>query len=187
MAIRTATVHDAEAIRRIYNDAVTSSTFVLEVKQRSIAEQRAWLDARTGVHLALVAVDDDEPSLPVLGFGSLSPYKDKACYRTTVEHSVYVDESRRRQGAGRALLAALIEQAADHGFHSMIGRITADNAPSIALHEELGFEQIGREREVGRKFNTWIDVIPMQRLLFEALPRIGSTEAVVRSPSGSVT
>lgn len=177
MSIRTATVNDAEAIRRIYNDAVTSSTFVLEVKQRSIAEQRAWLDARTGVHVALVAVDDADAVAPVVGFGSLSPYKDKACYRTTVEHSVYVDEGQRRQGAGRSLLAALIDHAASHGFHSMIGRVTADNLASIALHEQLGFEQIGREREVGRKFNSWIDVIPMQRLLFEASPRTVSTEA----------
>jgi len=177
MEIRTATSHDSEAIRRIYNDAVTLSTFVLEVKQRSIAEQRAWLDARTGVHVALVAVDDVDAASPVVGFGSLSPYKDKACYRTTVEHSVYVDESQRRQGAGRALLAALIEHAESHGFHSMIGRVTAENLPSIALHEELGFEQIGREREVGRKFNTWIDVIPMQLILSAPSSQSVSTQA----------
>jgi len=181
MDIRTATIHDAEAIRRIYNDAVTNSTAVLEVKQRSIAEQRAWLDARTGVHVALVAVDELDASAPVLGFGSLSPYKAKACYRTTVEHSVYVDEGKRRQGAGRALLAALIEHAESHGFHSMIGRVTAENAASIALHEQLGFEQIGREREVGRKFNSWIDVIPMQLLLS------APSSQIVSNPKGCPT
>jgi len=132
MRIRTATSLDAEPIRRIYNDAVTSSTVVLEVKQRSIAEQRAWLDARTGVHVALVAIDDTDAASPIVGFGSLSPYKDKASYRTTVEHSVYVDEHQRRQGAGGALLAALIEHAESHGFHSMIGRVTAANAKSAA-------------------------------------------------------
>lgn len=161
MHIRTATVADAEAIRLIYNHEVTTGTGVLESKPRSIAEQREWLDERSGVHVVLVAVVGDS----VAGFGSLSPYRDKASYRPTVEHSVYVDADHRRSGVGRALLAALIEQARDHGFHSMIGRVTSTNSASIAMHEELGFEQIGREREVGRKFNAWIDVIPMQLLL----------------------
>jgi len=161
MDIRHATVEDAEAIRQIYNEEVMSGTGVLESKPRSVAEQRAWMSERSGVHVVLVAVDGPT----VIGFGSMSPYRNKTSYRTTVEHSVYVAADRRRSGAGRLLLSELIEQARNHGFHAMIGRVTADNGSSLVLHEQLGFERIGLEREVGRKFNAWVDVVPMQILL----------------------
>ena len=69
-------------------------------------------------------------------------------------------------GAGKALLDELVDLATAHGFHSMIARIADHNAASIALHRSLGFEEVGTEREVGRKFRRWIDVLVMQRLLY---------------------
>ena len=71
----------------------------------------------------------------------------------------------RGQGVGRLLLSDLVGLARHHGFHSVIGRIVGDHAASIALHTACGFEQVGREREVGRKFNRWLDVVLMQRML----------------------
>jgi RimJ/RimL family protein N-acetyltransferase len=62
-------------------------------------------------------------------------------------------------------LGALVDLAVDHGFHSVIGRIVGDHEASIALHARCGFEEVGREREVGRKFGRWLDVVLMQRML----------------------
>ena len=114
-----------------------------------------------GAHPAVVAVDADE----VIGFGSLSPYKDRAAYSTTVEDSVYVRRDRRRQGVGRLILDELLKLATTHGFHAVIARIVGDHDASIVLHERCGFTLVGVENEVGRKFGRWLDVVELQCLL----------------------
>jgi phosphinothricin acetyltransferase len=158
--IRHARTDDAAAIAEIYNHSVTTSTDVFDLVPRTVAEQEEWLSARSGVHAVLVADDGG-----VAGFASLSPYKSRPAYRTTVECSVYVRHDRQRLGIGRLLLGRLLDLAVDHGFHAVIARIASENEASIALHAALGFETIGVEREVGRKFNRWLDVTCMERLL----------------------
>ena len=101
----------------------------------------------------------------VIGFASLSPYKERAAYRTTVEDSVYVDRRRRAGGVGKALLEELVATATAHGFHAMIARVVGGHDASIALHRSGGFEVVGTEREVGRKFGRWLDVVVMERML----------------------
>ena len=151
---------DAEAIRAIYNPQVESSTVTFDLVPRSLADQRAWIEARTGAHAALVAELDGA----VVGFGSLSPYRDRPAYSTTVEDSVYVDADRQGEGVGRALLDALLETARDHGFHTVMARVVGGHEASIALHRGAGFEVIGTEREVGRKLGRWLDVVLLQLL-----------------------
>jgi L-amino acid N-acyltransferase YncA len=158
--IRTARLTDAEAIRGIYNSAIgTIATFDLE--PRSLEEQQQWLSLRSGAHVVLVADNNGT----VAGFASLSPYRDRPAYRTTVENSVYVGQTHQGKGVGKQLMTELIATARDHGFHSMIARIVSSNASSIALHRGLGFEIVGVEKEVGRKFGKWLDVVVMQRML----------------------
>lgn len=161
MEIRLAHLDDAEAIRQIYNREVRESTVVFDLVERTLAQQQAWQSERSGAHLVVVAVDRDQ----VLGFGSLSPYRDRPAYRTTVEDSVYVHRDQQGKGVGHAVLSELVDIATARGFHTVIGRIVGHNEPSIALHRRMGFEQVGVEREVGRKFNQWLDVVVMQRLL----------------------
>jgi phosphinothricin acetyltransferase len=103
-----------------------------------------------------------------VGFGSLSAYRDRPAYRTTVEDSVYVHPDHQGRGVGRAVLGELVEVANARGFHTVIARIVGHNEASIAVHERLGFEPVGVEREVGRKFHQWLDVVVMQRLLGDA-------------------
>jgi phosphinothricin acetyltransferase len=100
-----------------------------------------------------------------VGFGSLSSYRDRPAYSTTVEDSVYVRRDRQGQGVGRVLLEELVRLASGHGFHAVIARIVGGHEASIALHRACGFEPVGIEREVGRKFGRWLDVAVMQRLL----------------------
>jgi L-amino acid N-acyltransferase len=153
---------DAAEIRAIYNAEVAESTVTFDMVPRTLDDQVAWLDEHAGGHPAVVAVDPDGA---VIGFGSLSPYKDRPAYAPTVEDSVYVHRDHRGLGLGRALLEELVRLGRDHGFHSLIARIVGGHDTSIALHESCGFELVGVEREVGRKFNTWLDVVELQRLL----------------------
>jgi phosphinothricin acetyltransferase len=163
--IRTAVVDDAEAIRSIYNHEVTTTTITFDLVPRSLAEQQRWLQARSGAFAAIVAVDESLPEAMIAGFASLSPYKDRAAYSTTVEDSVYVDRRAAGRGVGTLLLTRLLEVARASGFHTVIARIEASGAASRALHAKCGFELVGIERQVGRKFNRWLDVAVMQRLL----------------------
>lgn len=161
MQTRLATLADAEAIREIYTLEVTTSTVTFDLVPRTLAEQEEWLAKRSGAHAVLVAEEAGE----VLGFASLSPYRDRAAYATTVEDSVYVARAHQGRGVGRLLLGDLVAVARQHGFHSMIARIVGGHEASIGLHASVGFEVVGIEREVGRKFGQWLDVVVMQRML----------------------
>ena len=162
MHYRLATPEDAEAIRTIYNREVLESTVTFDLVARTLDEQLAWLDEHSGAWPAVVAVDGTGT---VGGFGSLSPYRPRPAYRTTVEDSVYVDDRVRGQGVGKGILEELVRLAGAHGFHAIIGRIVGGHDASIGLHRACGFEIIGVEKEVGRKFGHWLDVVLMQRLL----------------------
>jgi phosphinothricin acetyltransferase len=173
MLIRLAAPGDAEAIRAIYNVEVLESTNTFDMVPRTRAEQKAWLRQHSGVHPAVVAVE--EPATAeghvgadgqiVLGFGSLSSFRDRSGYAATAENSVYVDRAHRGKGVGRALLAELLTLASAHGFHSVIARIAGHNETSIGLHTAAGYELVGVEREIGRKHRQWLDVVELQRLL----------------------
>jgi phosphinothricin acetyltransferase len=165
MKYRLATIEDAEAIRAIYNREVLGSTVTFDLVPRSPEDQLAWMDEHSGAHPAVVAVDDHDV---VRGFGSLSPYRPRPAYRTSVENSVYVDEAARHQGVGKGILLELVRLAQAHGFHAVFARIVGGHEASINLHRACGFEIVGVEREVGRKFGRWLDVAVMQRLVDRA-------------------
>ena len=166
--IRHAERRDAEGIRAIYNRFVTESTALFDLVPRTLDEQVQWIDEHAGGHPALVAVVPDAPGdVPggVVGFGSLSPFRTRPAYAGTVENSVYLLDAFQGRGIGRLLLDELIRLAQAHGFHTVIARISGGNEASIGLHEACGFVTVGIEREVGRKFGRWLDVVEMQRML----------------------
>ena len=161
VVVRLATLDDAEAIQRIYNHEVEHTTHTFDLVPRTLEEQQAWLQDRSGALGVLVAEIDGQ----VVGFSSLSEYRPRAAYRTSVESSVYVNETMRGRGVGRRLLHDLVDLAKASGFHTMVARIAGDHEASIKLHEAVGFATVGTEREVGRKFGNWLDVLVMQRML----------------------
>ena len=173
MRTRLAALGDVEAIRAIYNLEVETTTVTFDILPRSHDEQVAWLADHAGAHPVVVAVAPPgeaqghvgEDGEIVLGFGSLSPYRDRPAYATTVENSVYVDRAHRQGGVGRAVLEELLSLAAIHGFHTVIARIVGENEGSIRLHQTCGFDVVGVEREVGRKHGRWLDVVELQRIL----------------------
>jgi phosphinothricin acetyltransferase len=145
----------------IYNHYVTESTALFDMVARTLDEQVRWLDEHSGGHPAVVAEIDGV----IVGFGSLSRFRSRPAYATTVEDSVYLEAGYQGRGIGRRLLDELVRLAALHGFHAVIARITGGNDASIRLHARCGFEVVGTEREVGRKFGQWLDVVEMQRML----------------------
>jgi len=162
MDIRNATEADLPAILAITNDAILNTTSSWNVHPTTLEARRQWLGERQDAKLpVLVGVIAGA----VAGFGSYGSFRAWDGYRLTVEHSIYVDAAFRRQGVGRLLLAALIDHATEAGMHVMMGVISADNAVSITLHEQFGFAIVGRLPEVGRKFDRWLDLVLMQKIL----------------------
>ena len=163
MLIRPATHADLPGILEIYNDAVLKTTSSYDYEPRTLEQRTQWFEERRrDGYPIFVAVDD---SGAVAGWSALNPYHARMGYRFTAENSVYVAASARGQGIGRLLLGPLIEGAKARGLHAIIAAIDAENEASIRLHAKLGFEKVGHFKEVGFKFDRWLDVVYMQRLV----------------------
>jgi L-amino acid N-acyltransferase YncA len=162
MEIRDAAAADAGGIAAIYNDAVANSTAIWNEIRVDAANRAAWIAARQGAGFPVLAA---AAGGEVLGYASFGDFRAFDGYRLTVEHSVYVRADARGRGLGRTLLSALVERARDLGKHAMIGAIEAGNAPSIRLHQELGFVQVGLMPQVGMKFGRWLDLALLQLTL----------------------
>ncbi|MFN4164947.1 MAG: GNAT family N-acetyltransferase [Ferrovibrio sp.] len=160
--IRNATPADAEAIRAIYNDAVVNTTAVFDYEPRSAEAQAAWLTMKAEQKLPVLVAEDNGT---VLGYASYGQFRPWPAFQFTVENAIYIAPNRRGQGIGRKLLGELIAVARGHGLRSMVAGITAENTASLALHEKLGFERTGLIRDSGWKFERWLDLIFLQRML----------------------
>jgi L-amino acid N-acyltransferase len=164
MRVRLVEPDDAAQLAAIYNAEVDEPAVTFDLVPRSLEEQRAWIDQHRGAHPALVAFEDGIEGR-LLGFASLTAFRDRPAYATSVEDSVYVDRAARGRGVGGRLLAELLAAARDNGFHAVLARIVDRNEVSIRLHTACGFELVGIEREVGRKHGRWLDVVELQCLL----------------------
>jgi L-amino acid N-acyltransferase len=160
--IRPAGSDDLEAMLAIYNDAIVNTTAVYDYQPRTADAQRQWFETKQAQRLpVLVAVENAS----IIGFGSFGPFRPWPAYQYTVENSLYVDSAFRRKGAGTALLASLVTAAETSGYHTMVAGIDATNEASLALHRKAGFEPVAHFRGVGWKFERWLDLVFMQRML----------------------
>ena len=149
-------------VQTIYNREVLESTVTFDMVPRTLDEQRDWIAEHSGAHPALVAVEGDGT---IVGFGSLTAYRPRR--RTHRPSRIRCTCITSTGGAATAglILEDLVRRGSDHGFHTVIARIVGHHDASISLHARCGFEHTGTEREVGRKFNRWLDVVLMQRML----------------------
>jgi phosphinothricin acetyltransferase len=160
--IRDATEADLPRILAITNDAILHSTAVWHLVPETLETRHAWFAARRARGFPVLVAEQDGA---VAGFASYGDFRPFAGYAATVENSLYVDPAAQRRGVGLALLQGLVAHATAAGLHTMVAAIEAGNAASIALHARLGFTQVGRMPEVGRKFDRWLDLVLMQRML----------------------
>jgi L-amino acid N-acyltransferase len=155
MLIRPAVDADLDAILAIHNDAVQNSAAIWDDTPVDRADREEWFAVRTNAGNPVLVVEDDGA---VVGYASYAPWRWKRGYRNTVEDSIYLAASHQGRGIGRTLLTQLIEHARSSGHHIMLADIESSNAASIRLHESLGFEPAGQLREIGQKFDRWLDL-----------------------------
>lgn len=152
--IRKATTSDLPSILEIVNHAILNTTSIYDYDVRTIKEQTLIFETKKAKGFPTFVV---ELSKQVVGFGTYDTFRTKVGYRFTVEHSVYVKEGFSGKGIGQMLLQKLISTAKEEKYHIMIGVIDASNENSIRFHEKFGFQSMGILKEVGFKFERWLD------------------------------
>jgi L-amino acid N-acyltransferase len=165
MIIRDGTIADMGAVCDLYNALIPTTTVAWTETPQTLEERLAWFaEQQRRLHAVLVADDAGV----VVGFASFGSFRGDGRwpgYRFTVEHTIHVATSHWRANVGRGLLEALIERAQTAGYHVMVGGIDADNAASLRFHERLGFVEVARMPQVGRKFDRWLDLVFVQLML----------------------
>jgi L-amino acid N-acyltransferase YncA len=161
VSVRPATEADVPAITEIYNYEILNGWATFDIEPKTLEDRLAWFREMRPPHGAVVA----EKGGAVVGWGCLRPFHERAAYRFTAQDSVFIHHDHRGRGVGRAILGRLVEQARENGFHSIMAGIAQDNPGSDRLHESFGFQLVGTEREVGYKFERWLDVAWWQLIL----------------------
>lgn len=162
MLIRPAVAADLPAMLAIYNDVIATTTAIYAYEPRSAEAHATWFEAKRADDWPVLVAEDDGT---LAGFGSYGPFRAWPAYLHTVENSIYVAADRRGRGIGSLLLPAIVEHAAQRGFHTMIAGIDAENAASLHLHAKFGFRKVAQFHEVGWKFGRWLDLVFLQRIL----------------------
>ncbi len=156
--IRPATLKDLPAITEIYNEAILHTYNTFDTIPKTVAEQTQWYEKHMPAYPILVAEDDDV----VIGWAAVSKWSERPAYAKTVIASEYITIHQRSQGVGKKLLLALLEAAYQAGFHTVMGNVYADNEISLRMVESIGFRTVGLLKEVGYKFDEWLDVYLVQ-------------------------
>jgi L-amino acid N-acyltransferase YncA len=163
--IRDATERDAAACAAIYAPYVTDTAISFENEPPSTADMAGRIAAAQRAHTWLVLTEPAESGGRVTGYAYGSQFKSRPAYRWSCEVSVYLEPGRQRTGGGRALYRELFERLAARGYRIAIAVMTLPNEASVGLHEAMGFEMAGICRRIGWKFDSWHDVVFVQRPL----------------------
>ncbi|SFE07799.1 GNAT family N-acetyltransferase [Roseivivax sediminis] len=159
MTVRPATASDAAAIAAIINPIITGTTITFAADPRAPSQIRDSIAASRGAYFVV------EQGGAVAGFCNYTPFRGGAGYARTLEHTVVLASGARGAGLGRALMTALEAHAIAAGGRSLVAAISAENEGGLHFHAALDFTEVGRVAQAGHKFDRWIDLVLMQKML----------------------
>ena len=162
ITIRHATEDDLPEILAIYNDVILNTTAVYEYKPHTLEMRRQWYNTKQEQGFPVFVATENEK---IVGLSSIGPFRAWAAYKFSVENSVYVASDRRGKGIGKLLIPPLIQAATELRLHTIIAGIDATNEASIKLHEHFGFKEVAHFKEVGYKFDRWLDLKFLQLII----------------------
>jgi L-amino acid N-acyltransferase len=162
--IRPANFNDLPAITEIYKDVILNTTAVCAYEPYTLENRQAWYEDRVNHGFPVFVA---ECSHQVIGFSTYGTFRAAPAYLHSVENTIHVHPEFRGQGVGQRLMPPIIEAAKKQKMHTMIAGIDADNTGSIKFHQKFGFVQVAHFKEVGYKFNRWLDLVFMQLMLNE--------------------
>ena len=162
MIIRAAREKDLFQMLEIYNDVILHTTAVYDYEPHTLEMRRQWFEIKQQQGFPVfVAEEGDE----ILGFSSFGLFRAWAAYKYSVENSVYVKVTERGKGIGKLLMPPLIDAAKKLNMHTIIASIDATNEASLKLHKSFGFEEVAHFKEVGYKFERWLDLKFLQLIV----------------------
>lgn len=162
IAVRNATESDLPQILAIYNDVIINTTAVYDYEPHTLEMRRQWFASKQEQGFPVFVATEYEK---VVGLSSLGPFRAWAAYKFSVENSVYVATDCRGKGIGKLLIPPLIQAAKQLNLHTIIAGIDATNKASLKLHEHFGFKEVAHFKEVGFKFNRWLDLKFLQLII----------------------
>ncbi|MEQ8656433.1 MAG: N-acetyltransferase family protein [Hyphomicrobiales bacterium] len=162
ITVRPAKEADLPAILAIYNDAVTNTTAIWNERLSDLQGRRDWWQDRIAQGFPVFVAELDGVCV---GYATYGHFRPNDGYKHSRELSVYVAAEQRGKGIASTLMDALEEHARAHEVHVLIGGLEAENTASLALHAKHGFTRAGHLRHVGRKFDRWLDLVLMQKVL----------------------
>ncbi|MDO9152108.1 MAG: N-acetyltransferase family protein [Paludibacter sp.] len=163
LKIITCTPEYSSQILDIFNDAILNTTALYEYQPWTLDTIKTWFELKKEQNFPIIGIVDVENHL--LGFGTYGVFRMRPAYKYTVENSLYVHKDFRGKGLGKILLGEIIKNAKAQHFHCIVSVIDASNGTSVRLHKSYGFGFIGRIKQVGFKFNRWLDVDLYQLIL----------------------
>jgi phosphinothricin acetyltransferase len=163
MLIRPATHADLPAILDIYNWAILNTTATNDYEPHTLEQRAAWFDSHQRDGFPVFVAEDDAGRM--VGWSSLSRYKERIGYRFTAEDSIYLAPEAQGRGLGKLLIPPLIDSARAMGLHAIVAGIDSENVASLKLHARFGFVEVAHFREVGFKFGQWLDVVYLELVL----------------------
>jgi L-amino acid N-acyltransferase len=165
MKVRPAERDDLPQILEIYNEAVLNTTASYDYEPRTLEHRITWYEEHLRNNNPVFVAQSQALHGRVVGWSALNPFHSRIGYRFTAENSIYVAADQRGQGIGKLLMAPLLDAAKERELRAIIAVIDAENKVSIRLHARFGFEKVAHLKQVGFKFDRWLDVIYMERLV----------------------
>jgi len=155
ITIRHATENDLQQTLDIYNEIIANSTAIFQYEPQTIEMRKAWFAEKKEKNFPVFIAEENNV---IVGFSTFGQFRNWQAYQYSVENSLYVKADCRGRGIGKLLLQPLIDAAKEMQFHTIIAGIVADNEASLILHKQFGFVEVAHFKEVGYKFDKWLDL-----------------------------
>ena len=162
ITIRNATENDIPQMLDIYNEIIENTTAIFQYDLHTIEMRKEWFTKKQEENFPVFIAEENNF---IIGFSTFGQFRNWQAYKYSVENSVYVKAGQRGKGIGKLLLQPLIDAAKEMKLHTIIAGIVADNEASISLHKQFGFVEAAHFKEVGFKFNKWLDLKFLQLML----------------------
>ena len=164
--IRDGTAKDAAVIAEIYNQSMAVGDATMDEQPKTADDFAGRIDALNPRERMLVL----ELEGKIIGWGLIQKYSPRSGYRHACEVSVYLDRNHLRRGYGSLLKKAQFQFCRQHGYHHLVSKVLEPNHASIAANQNLGFEIVGIQKEIGYLNGKWIDMVIMQKILRDVEP-----------------
>lgn len=167
ITVRHATENDLPQVLDIYNDIIKNTTAVYYYEPHTLEMRKGWFDERKQSGFPIFVAEEDGV---ILGMSTIGPFRVPTAYLYSVENTVHVAAHARGKGIGKLLMPPIIDAAKELGLHTIIAGIDASNEVSLHLHKSFGFVEVAHFKQVGFKFDRWLDLKFLQLIITPSAP-----------------